>query len=459
MSSTHQHTMYRFGLGAAFGMLLGGGAAAQALSTEALERQTEEAFRTVVQQPQDLAQWSRYAQLLVDAGNYEGGIAALERLLLDPNSGPELRVQIAVLYYRLGSYAMAESMARDALADGRLQGDARATAESLLADTVRRNQRNQFSGSVVFGVRHQSNPTYRSEDALVYSGGTLVPLPADQRPTADNDLSLGLTFQHQYDLERQNSAAIASSFSAYLVDYRSSTGSEIRANQTKPYDLQVVDFTSGLLFKPAPVDLAALTLRPHVIFSNVVAQGHQYLRSQGLGLDAAWRPSERTLVEATLDGQDRTFADRVDVINADLLGGRLWGLRGRVSREVAAGHVLTGEYAMRRNETSRPFYDYDSNELRFTYVLSYPGLIAGKGYWTTVLWLGALRRSYGAPDPTINSLDTRQDREWRVGISHSVPLAAKWALVLSAEYVRNDANLPNFRYTNTLLSGVVSRSF
>ena len=451
------------GLGHAVAGLLGlvmcAGAAAQSDAAAVLDRQTDDAFRQVLQQPQDLGLWSKYAQLLVQAGNYEGGIAALERLLLDPNASPDLRVDIAALYFRLGSYAMAESMLREALADNRLQGDKRGVAQALQADVAKRNQRSQFSGSLALGLRHQSNPTFRTDRTQVLSAGVFGPLPADQRPDADNDVNLGVRVQHLYDLDMQNSATIASNFAAYVVDYQSSSGSQLSANPTKPYDLVVLDFNTGFQFKPMPAQLSGLTMRPHIILTNVTAQQHQYLRNEGLGLDVAYRPDERTLFDITLDGQHRHFADRIDISNANLLGGRLYSLRGRVSHEVRPGHVLTGELALRRSRTGRDFYDFDSNEARVTYAAVYVSPFGSGGYWSTAVWLGATRRSYGAPDASISATETREDREWRFGVSQTVSLATAWQLVLTAEHARNNANLPNFRYRNTTLSGVVVRSF
>jgi tetratricopeptide (TPR) repeat protein len=444
------------------GVLMGLSCAAAGAQTDAsaqLERQSDEAFRQVLQQPQDLGLWSSYGRLLVQAGNYEGGIAALERLLLNPDAPPELRVEIAALYFRLGSYAMAESLLRIALADPRLQADQRAFADALLADVLKRNQRSQFSGVATIGLRHQSNPTYGTDSPLVLSGGVLAPLPSGQSRASDNDVNLGLRVQHAYDLDQQNSAAIASTFAAYVVDYRSSTGSQLQAAPTKPYDLLLLDFTTGLRFKPAPGKLPGLTLRPHLILTDLVAQRHQYLRNQGVGLDVSWQIDERTSLEVTLDAQDRTFANRIDITNADLLGGRLYGVRARVSRELGGGQYLSGEYAFRRNRTQRDFYDYDSHEARVTYSVAYASPMKTAGYWTTAVWLGALRRSYGAPDPTVTATQTREDREWRFGVSQTMPFSPVWSLVLSADQSRNNANLPNFRYKNTSLSGAVVRSF
>jgi len=459
MQQTPTRKMCRLGWGGTLAFAFCASATAQTALQAPMDRQSEEAFRQVLDQPEDLGLWSKYAQLLVKAGNYEGGVAAMERLLLDPATGPGVRLEIAALYFRLGSYAMAETMVRTALADSRLQGEQRALGVALLADVMKRNQRSQLSGNLVFGLRHQTNPTYRTDRTQVLSLGVLGPLASDQRPDADNDLNLGVRIQHLYDLDLQNSATIASTFGAALVDYRSSSGSRLEAGLNRPQDLLAVDFTTGLQFKPLPGSVSGLTLRPHILLSNLVAQRHQLLRSKGLGLDLTWRPNERTLLEMTLDGQDRDFANRVDITDADLLGGRLYGLRARLSREVVPGQVVTGEVAVRRNRTERTYYDYDSHEARITYAFSYASPIGKGGWWTTAFWLGALRRSYDGPDARVSATDNRSDREMRFGVSHTVPITPAWSLLFMADHSRNAANLPNYRYKNTSVSGAVVRTF
>lgn len=458
MLNSPERTMPLRTLVGALGLLACVTASAQVSNADSLDHQIDGAFRQVLQQPQDLAGWSQYAQLLIEAGNYEGGIAALERLLLDPQAPPALRVDIAALYYRLGSYAMAEGMLRDAVADPRLQGDKRDLAEALLADTLKRNQRSQLRGAFTLGLQAQTNPTFRSDSDQVLSSGALVPQASSDKPSADQNVTVGLRINHFYDLEQQNAAAIVTNFGAYLVNYGSSSG-QLTVGQNKPYNLQLLDFNSGVQFKPLPAELTGLTLRPHVILANMVAQEQQYLANQGLGLDMSWQPNEKSLYQFTLDGQVRDFANRADVVNADQQNGHLYGFSARASHETAPGQTLIGEYFWRSNRAENGIYDFNSNEIRATYSWTYASPLAAGDSWTTSVWLGALDRTYGIPNPAVSATDVRHDSEWRIGANHTVPLAPLWSLILAAEYSTNQANQPNFRYQNTMLSGSVVRSF
>jgi hypothetical protein len=449
----------RAGLGLAAGLLTAAPALAQVGSAVPLERQVDDAFRAMFQNPGDAGSMGRYAELLLQAGNYEGAIATLERLLVDPAAPPSVRIDIAVLYARLKSYTMAESMLREALKDPRLSPADRERAERLLGDVAARNRPSQLSGSIALGLRYNSNATFRTDAQQVYANGTLVAVPPQFRPDSDVDATVALRLGHQYDLELDRFAVVSSTLGAYLTNQKSSSGSELRAGFSDPYDLGVLEFTSGLLFSPVRGQ-DALTVRPHLILGQVWAQQHRFLASAGLGLDLNYRIGPRTLFDATADWQRRDYADRVDVPNAAQLDAHAVGLRGRLTHDLGAGQVVSAELALRRNRAGQASSDFDAVDGRIAYTLSYAAPMASAaGNWSTTAWLGTTRRHYGGADRSVLAGVSRRDNEWRLGLSQAVPLAPLWTGVLSLEHARNNANLPNYEFRNTSLSASVVRSF
>ncbi|MCU4121194.1 tetratricopeptide repeat protein [Variovorax sp. N23] len=421
------------------------------------ERQIDDAFRQVLETPSDMGRGMNYAQLLVQAGNYEGGVAALERLLLDPNAPATVRLELAVLYYRLGSYGMAESLLNTALEDARLQGEQRHLAETLLRDTRKRNQISRVDGQMILGLRAQTNPASRTSESQVLAAGTLVPVDPAYRPKSDTDVQLTLQLNHEYDLETQNQATVVSSLVAQVVKFSSSSGSRLQPNQVAPYNLALAEVTSGVRFKPVQDASSGLTLRPHVIAATLSAQGKNLLTAGGLGLDVNNRFSERLLLEAGIEHRQFSYANRIDVPDADALGGPDNLLRARLSRELDPGRVLSGELRARTHRTDRAFYDYDAYEARVTYSATYANpLPQMTGAWTTWFWGSVQSRGYGAPDPAVDPLKKRQDTDWRVGVGNTVPLSDKWSLLMQLEHTRTRSNLPNHRWKNTALLLAVS---
>ncbi len=106
---TTQSPRYRIARGASLAAVLlwlsAGAAVGQPIP--AGTEQDEQAialFQQLLKDPTNVDVNFRYAEAAVKLGNYEGAISALERLLLYNPNFPGVKLQLAELYARLGSY-------------------------------------------------------------------------------------------------------------------------------------------------------------------------------------------------------------------------------------------------------------------------------------------------------------------------------------------------------------------
>jgi hypothetical protein len=428
---------------------------AQTTAPDTLQVQIDDAFRQVLSAPGDTEVGLRYARLLVQAGNFEGGIASMERLLLAPNPPASLRLELAVLYYRLESYAVSETYLRGALADPALPDNLRQQAGQLLRDVVKRNQTNQLSGFLMLGLRGQTNPTARTDEDFIRSGGSLVARPDSQRRKGDTDTQLIGRIEHLYDLETQNSAQIASTLLGVVSHYSSVSSYSLSANPTKPRDLFLLEGTTGVRFRPDAAGTPGWSVRPHVILGNILLDGHQYAYSVGAGIDSNYRASERLIFDGAYELRNYSYSSRIDVREAEQQGGLEHTLRLRGSYELAPGQVLVGELIGRDHGADRGYFAYQSGEARLSYVVNYANPFgAGSQGWTTTLSSGILQRVYDRADPAVDPRQSREDTDWRSSVSTLIPLGDAFSLLLQAEYAKSSSNLPNYRYNNT--SGLAS---
>jgi uncharacterized protein HemY len=74
------------------------------------------ALRQTLQTPSDPKALARFATIAVEIGDLEGAISALERLLLINGDLPDVRLELGVLYFRLGSFETARTYLRSAIA-------------------------------------------------------------------------------------------------------------------------------------------------------------------------------------------------------------------------------------------------------------------------------------------------------------------------------------------------------
>jgi len=120
-----------------------------------LDRQYDEAFQEMLRQPANLDVLFRFAAVASQTGDIEGAISALERMLLINANLPRVRLELGVLYYRLGSYEVARTYLEGALKSPNLPSDVRSRAEQFMAQIEKQQKRSHFAGEAFIGWRYQ----------------------------------------------------------------------------------------------------------------------------------------------------------------------------------------------------------------------------------------------------------------------------------------------------------------
>lgn len=98
-----------------------------------LNRQYDASFQEMLRQPANLDVLFKFATLATQAGDLEGAISALERMLLISSDLPRVRLELGVLYYRLGSYEVARTYLETALKSPTVSPDVSSLAQQLMA--------------------------------------------------------------------------------------------------------------------------------------------------------------------------------------------------------------------------------------------------------------------------------------------------------------------------------------
>ena len=75
----------------------------------AAQQQKEEVFKQLFQDPTNLSLLFQYANLSILVGDLEGAIGVFEQMLIYDSELPRIRLELGVLYFRLGAYALANN--------------------------------------------------------------------------------------------------------------------------------------------------------------------------------------------------------------------------------------------------------------------------------------------------------------------------------------------------------------
>ena len=103
----------------------------------ALRAAYDAAFQATMDKPSDPAVLLNFAKIAVEFGDIEGAISVLERLLLIDGDQPEVKLELGVLYFRLGSEETARAYLEEALKSDSATDDIRKRAETFLKEGVK----------------------------------------------------------------------------------------------------------------------------------------------------------------------------------------------------------------------------------------------------------------------------------------------------------------------------------
>lgn len=108
-----------------------------AAATDAMRALYDSAFQETLRKPADPATLVGFAEIAVKVGDLEGAISALDRLLLIDGDQPDLKLELGVLYFRLGSFEAARSYLEEARASARASAPTKARAAEYIKEIRR----------------------------------------------------------------------------------------------------------------------------------------------------------------------------------------------------------------------------------------------------------------------------------------------------------------------------------
>ena len=102
--------------------------------SNALRAEYDQAFALTLDKPSDPQTLVHFAEVAVKLGDIEGAISALERLLLIDGDEPDVKLELGVLYFRLGSTEAARTYLEDVSTSKDASNEAKERANTFLKE-------------------------------------------------------------------------------------------------------------------------------------------------------------------------------------------------------------------------------------------------------------------------------------------------------------------------------------
>ena len=426
-------------------MLSAGVPASAQSDAEEVRAEYDELFQRLFRDPGDLDLTFRFAEVAVQIGNYEAAISALERMLLYNPNLPRVRLELGVLYFRLGSYALARAYLTRAIEGADVPDDVRQRVEVFLAEIEKRLSPSQFSGSVYGGYRYQTNANSGPNSTAVRAAGFDAVLGNSFTDQADSNAFLSGTLSHTYDMQDQAGTVWETNAFAYGT----------RQNEVKSVELFVLSADTGPRVTLDQEAIPGASMRTYITTDQVWLENSHFLQSIGIGMTVF------TEYEIDLDTEvDIRFRNRDFEVDGDrATASEQSGIEKQV--RVSARYVLTADWLVSASGLA-PYQDANSDintnteyelALTATHVYAQPFAFGETDEpWTSALTLAAGITRFDEPNVLVDPAKKRIDRELQFTFFTAVPVTKALTFIGTVQRSVTDSSLPNFEFNNSTVS-------
>jgi tetratricopeptide (TPR) repeat protein len=435
--------------------------AAEISSDADLQKAYDDAFAAMMADPQNLDKTFAFADLAAKKGDLEGAISALERMLFINPDLPRVKLELGVLYFRLGSYETARAYLQGALEAPNVPQPVQDRARSFLNEIDRQASVHRFTGSLYGGMRVQSNAATAASTGTINVGGNVANIPISAATGAkrgDFNLFGAASTKYTYDFQDQNQDTFEVTGSFYGA----------RQQTLSAFNLTYLELTAGPRF-PVPTswlwDGGTLSLRPYAIYDYLDLHDDYYYRAPGAGFEFLSQARPGTTVQLNFEVRDKHFKNTALLPLASNQTGREMLARGQITQAITdqLAALLAGTYSVldAQGDTFAPadqgyhYYDYT---LGLSYSFDAPWTLSELPWNLTATGTRAFY-IYRQPDPTIDPVDTRFDRDWRFAVVFSVPLADDWTVITTLGRTIRKSVIDTYEFNNNYASIGVSWRF
>ena len=418
-------------LAVAFLWLSGGTALGQPTPAHTeLDDEVVTLFQAVMKDPTNVDANFHYAEAAVKLGNYEGAISALERLLLYNPNFPGVKIQLAELYIRLGSYATARAYLDQVESAPDTTAETHARVQALRDQMERVASPSQFSVNLLAGIRHQSNASAEPAGSDIIAGGVPLTLSAVSVHKPGWDAFLGASVRHTYDF---GDAALESNALVYYS----------KQFEFSSLDSAAVEVNTGPRFDVGGSGESKLfSLRPYALANEVLLGNSQFLRTVGAGLSADRAVTDRISAGGFYEFRAEHFSNVALLPTATDMDGGVHTVGGNLSYQILENGNLGFQASYAVDNAKRSFASNDALVLRASYTHSFQlpaefgagPLIITPVVYRIYSWAGAL-------NPAVDPMLAPTTQEWRYGVSGQLALTDN---IAATAFVIREAIASNF---------------
>jgi hypothetical protein len=406
----------------------------------------EALFQQMFQNPSNLEISFKFAEQAAARGDYEAAIGALERMLFFNPNLPRVKLELGVLYFKLGSWDLARGYFQDAIRGPGVPDDIRAQVNAYLAEIARRQAPYEFAALLHAGARWQSNANVGPDSLIVRAIGQDAILNSQFAKAPDWNWFQLVAMQYNHKINKRGD-----SIEAVFTGYAS------QQHKFTQFDLALAELTLG----PRIAINQDSSFKLYAIGTGVMLAHHKYIESHGAGFSIRGPLASWAFAEGYVEHRYRRFFDSDEFPTASDQTGSL--TTAAVNTELRFGFARLNTRLGYDRNNARPGFDFNSYDrwsvdAGVPIEFSVPGFDGTPRQVIVTPTAGYSETQYDDPNFIVDPFVTRRDRETRVGGVIDVQLYQNWGLRTTITQSWIASNLPNYDMKNfTVAFGPTAR--
>jgi len=397
----------------------------------------------------DIAEnWFQAAREASAIGDFPVAVANLERILLDNPNLANIKLELGLLYLRLGQADLARAYLEAAAAAPDAPESARVRAREALRQANLNLRRFSASGVIQIGTQYQSNPNGSPGSvSVVGPGGLPVILQSDQLSvTRGGDVSSSISgsAELRHGLGGQRGTDLVANLTSSYTRY---------AKQDQINTLYLGGQV-GPRFLLGPAFAARGFLRPYGEIVYLGLGDAHYFTAYGGGMALIWQLTPTLQYSGQIGYNRREYKNsRARPSSTDQTGSYVSGLADFIWQANPKTLIDVGVIG-ERGSARRGFWSRNTYGASLAIVRN---LSLGSLGAIARLSLGWRHSRYDDPDALVDPNVRRRENRYDLAGGLGIPLNQRLTLDLSAQRQWNPSSLPNYDYRNSV--GSVSLSY
>jgi hypothetical protein len=312
-------------------------------------QQKEEVFKQLFKDPTNLSLLFKYANLSIVVGDLEGAIGVFEQMLIYDSELPRIRLELGVLYFRLGAYALANNYLKS-VKEFNPPPEVEARVDQFLEAIVSAEEPFQWQQTLSIGFKRTTNGNSGINADFIEIGDFLLDVDPESQRQSDRSSLFNYSLSIDQDLNHPRGDNIQYFFS-YGAD---------RLDTFKQFDVQSNVFSVRRNFNLDENFFSFFNLEDPVFAPNmnllrVVLNRQEILRSGRISLDYSGQLDNGSSMLFTYYREEKIFR------SGRQKNGRINGVSFGQSYVWAGSQALYGYRVILENYRASAGYEFYEN--------------------------------------------------------------------------------------------------